>query len=194
MISADPVKTIRFGRTSVSAVTGELLTQDTEAIVIAANCRGALPALPRGRGLNARALAGSALEREAMAQAPLILGSALVTGAGELHIHGVRAVIHAVIQESIGAPVRLDDTRRAVRAAFQAASAHRLASLALPLFVESGAASVESDIEEVTDQVVAGLRQTSYRPEKLVVVCRFADHQQWVEAALRFARDRAWVL
>ena len=193
MVTIEPVEGIRFGRTAISAVTGDLLDQGVEAIVVAANCRGVMGAVPTG-GL--RSLGGSEIEREAMARAPLELGSAVVTGASGLEPRGVRAVVHAVVHRALGEPARLEDIRRAVGAALVAADGRRLRSLAIPLLgVEAAAAQGDPRrfIAAVVDEVVACLRRASLRIDRVVIVCRFADHCDLVADAVARARERSWV-
>ena len=193
MVTIQPVEVVRFGRTAITAVTGDLLDQGVEAIVVAANCRGVMGAVPAG-GL--RSLGGSEIEREAMAQAPLELGSAIFTRADGLEPRGVRAVVHAVVHRRLSEPARLEDVRRAVGAALIAADGHRVRTLAVPLLgVE--ATAIRGDprrfIAAVVDETVACLRRASLRIDRVVIVCRFADHCDLVADAVARARERSWV-
>src|SRR5918997_3674036 len=136
----------RFGRTVVSVTVGDLLGQEAEAIVVAANRRGVLGPLATPGLSGLRTLGGSAIEREAMRQAPLDLGTAVVTGASGLEERGIRAVIHAVVHPSLGERARIEHVRRAVPAALTAASMRRLRTVAMPLLgVESRAAKADVD-------------------------------------------------
>ena len=69
----------RFGRTIVAAAVGDVLGQDAEAIVVAANRRGVLGPLATPGISGLRSLGGSEIERQAMALAPLDLGAAILT-------------------------------------------------------------------------------------------------------------------
>ena len=106
----------RFGRTIVSVAVGDLLGQEAEVIVVAANRRGVLGPLATPGLSGLRSLGGSEIEREAMSLAPLDLGTAIVTGASGLEERGIRAVVHAVVHPALGERARIEDVRRAVPA------------------------------------------------------------------------------
>jgi O-acetyl-ADP-ribose deacetylase (regulator of RNase III) len=186
----------RFGRTIVAAGTGDLLSQDAEAIVVAANRRGVLGPLATPGLSGLRSLGGSDIEREAMKNAPLDLGTAIVTGASGLEERGIRAVIHAVVHPALGERARVEHVRRAVPAALQAASERRLRTVAMPLLgVESLAArsDVEAMAAVVVEELVASLRRSMPRVDRVMIVCRFTEQCDVVEAALARARERVWI-
>jgi O-acetyl-ADP-ribose deacetylase len=185
----------RFGRTIVAAALGDLLGQDAEAIVFAANRRGVMGPLASPGLTGLRSLGGSEIEREAMALAPLDLGTAVVTGASGLEERGVRAVIHAVVHPALGERARIEDVRRAIPAALLAASERRARTVAMPLLgVESLAAraDVESVVDAVVVEMVRTLRRSVPRLDRVVIVCRFAEHAAAVDRALAHARERVW--
>lgn len=185
---------VRFGRTTICAVTGDLLDQDVDGIVVAANCRGVMGAASAAGLPGLRSLGGSAIEREAMIAAPLDLGTALVTGAPGLEARGTRAVVHAVVHRALGHPARPEDVRRAVAAAVAAADGHRLRSLALPLIgLDAAGAAPERAVAVLVDELVGCLRRSSLRLDRVVLVCRFADHADIAAAALARARERSWI-
>src|SRR5687767_16006474 len=113
----------RFGRTIVSVAVGDLLGQEAEVIVVAANRRGVLGPLATPGLSGLRSLGGSEIEREAMAMAPLDLGTAVLTGSGGLSQRGVAAVIHAAVHPALGERARPEYVRRAVPAILNVASA-----------------------------------------------------------------------
>jgi O-acetyl-ADP-ribose deacetylase (regulator of RNase III) len=185
----------RFGRTIVSVAVGDLLGQEAEAIVVAANRRGVLGPLATPGLSGLRSLGGSGIEREAMSRAPLDLGTAVVTGASGLDERGIRAVVHAVVHPALGERARIEDVRRAVPAALAAASKSRLRTVAMPLLgVESLAAKADVDamVAAVVDELVGSLRRSMPRLDRLTIVCRFAEHAESVESALAKARERVW--
>jgi O-acetyl-ADP-ribose deacetylase (regulator of RNase III) len=185
----------RFGRTIVAVTTGDLLAQDAEAIVIAANRRGVMGALASPGLSGLRSLGGSEIEREAMQLAPLNLGTAIVTGASGLEERGIRAVIHAVVHPALGERARVEHVRRAVPVAMLAASRHRLRSIAMPLLgVEALAsrADVETMATALVEELVGSLRRNVPRLDTVIIVCRFTEHEVTVEAALARARERHW--
>jgi O-acetyl-ADP-ribose deacetylase (regulator of RNase III) len=161
---------------------GDLLGQEAEVIVVAANRRGVLGplAIPGLSGL--RSLGGSEIEREAMSLAPLDLGTAVLTGAFGLEERGIRAVVHAVVHPALGERARIEDVRRAVPAALTAVSKSRLRTLA----------DVEAMVAAVVDELVGSLRRSIPRLDRLIIVCRFVEHAEAVEAALAKARERVW--
>lgn len=185
----------RFGRTIVATTLGDLLSQEAEAIVFAANQRGVMGPLASPGLTGLRSLGGSEIEREAMLLAPLDLGTAVVTGAAGLEERGVRAVVHAVVHPALGERARIEHVRRAVPAALLAASESRARSLAMPLLgVESLAAQsdVESVVDAVVGEMVRTLRRSVPRLDRVTVVCRFAEHAAAVDRSLAHARERVW--
>ena len=122
MNEVDGRPAFRFGRTIVSVAVGDLLGQEAEVIVVAANRRGVLGPLATPGLSGLRSLGGSEIEREAMSLAPLDLGTAVVTGASGLEERGIRAVVHAVVHPALGERARIEDVRRAVPAALTAVS------------------------------------------------------------------------
>lgn len=185
----------RFGRTTVAVVVGDLLGQEAEMIVVAANRRGVLGPLATPGLSGLRSLGGSEIEREAMSLAPLELGTAVITGASGLEERGIRAVVHAVIHPALGERARIEDVRRAIPAALTEASKSRLRTLAMPLLgVEALAAKADVDVmvAAVVEELVASLRRAMPRVDRLTIVCRFAEHGDAVEAALAKARERVW--
>lgn len=186
----------RFGRTVVSVALGDLLSQDAEAIVVAANRRGVLGPLATPGLTGLRSLGGSEIEREAMAHAPLDLGTAVVTGASGLEERGIKAVVHAVVHPALGERARIEHVRRAVPAILQTASRSKLRTLAMPLLgVESLAAKADVDamVATLVDELVAGLRRSMPRVDRVTIVCRFSEHASTVESALARARERVWL-
>lgn len=186
----------RFGRTVVSVALGDLLSQDTEAIVVAANRRGVLGPLATPGLTGLRSLGGSEIEREAMAHAPLDLGTAVVTGASGLEERGIKAVVHAVVHPALGERARIEHVRRAVPAVLQAASRSKLRSLTMPLLgVESLAAKADVDamVATLVDELVTSLRRSMPRVDRVTIVCRFSEHAIAVELALARARERVWL-
>ena len=186
---------ISFGRTTVVAAVGELVDQQVEALVYPANSRGIMGAAGGSGGGAIRLLGGPDIEREAMALAPLELGTAVVTGAGRLTERGVFAVIHAVVAPALGAPAKTETVRRAIGAAARAADAQRLRSLAIPpLGVAAGGPQSRTTLSEAAvDELVAYLRRSSSRIERVIFVFRFEDEVQRVAATIARARERTWI-
>jgi O-acetyl-ADP-ribose deacetylase (regulator of RNase III) len=185
----------RFGRTVVAVAVGDLLGQNAEAIVVAANRRGVLGPLATAGLSGLRSLGGSEIEREAMALAPLELGTAVVTAAPGLEERGVHHVVHAVVHPALGERARIEDVRRAVPATLMAASRNRLRTLAMPLLgVES--LSIQADVDAVAavvEELVGVLRRSVLRLDRVTIVCRFDEQADSVVTALARARQRVWI-
>ena len=182
---------VRFGRTVLLATEGELSRQPAEALLIAANARGVL-----GTG-GVRLAGGAEIEREAMAQAPFALGTAVVTGAGSLNERGVRAIIHCVITDRLGGPVRAELIRRTIPVALRAVEERRLHSVALPLLGSgSGPGQLPPALVATTiiEEIVAYLRRLTSRIDQITLVSRSAEDVGLLDDVLRVARDHAWGL
>ncbi|MDQ3695914.1 MAG: macro domain-containing protein [Chloroflexota bacterium] len=200
MTNLEPEAGVRFGRTTIVAVVGGLLDQEVDAVVYPANRRGVMGAMPGAGGplggAGPRTLGGSEIERQAMAHAPLDLGTALVTAAPGLEQRGVQAVIHAVIHRALGEPPRMEDIRRAIGAVIAASDRDRWRSVALPLLGIEGVAvrgQPEPLIGAIVDELVGCLRRMPARLDRVVITCRFQDHATLAGVALARARERLWV-
>jgi O-acetyl-ADP-ribose deacetylase (regulator of RNase III) len=184
-----------FGRTVVAVMVGDLLAQGAEMIVLPANRRGVLGALSTP-GLNSlRSLGGSEIEREAMALAPLDLGTAVLTGAAGLSERGVAAVIHAAVHPSLGERARPEYVRRVVPAILTVASAAPYYTLALPLLgVDSTATAddTQTAIATLVNELIAALRRSYPRIDRITITCRFDSQALLVQQALFQARERSW--
>jgi O-acetyl-ADP-ribose deacetylase (regulator of RNase III) len=183
---------VRFGRTTLAALRGELIEQPVEAIVIAANQRGAIGTGAAGA---VRVAGGAAIEREAMEQAPLALGGAIATTSGKLAERGVALIIHAVVAERLAEASTLELVRRATAAALALAEEHRVRSLAVPA-VGSGTGPnhlrTGAVAEAVVDEVIAHLRRTQTRLERVVFVARDEDDVAVFAEAIARGRERSW--
>jgi O-acetyl-ADP-ribose deacetylase (regulator of RNase III) len=116
----------KMDRMVIHVAHGDLTQLTVDAIVNPANSLG----LMRG-GLAAaiRAAGGQAIEDEAKASAPIAVGAAVITTAGELF---AKAVIHAPTMEEPGMKIGVENVRRATRAALLAASRSSHATVAFP--------------------------------------------------------------
>lgn len=114
-----------LGDLTVAVVEGDITSQPVDAIVNAAN-----NALWMGSGVAGaiKARGGVEIERDAMAQGPIPIGDAVVTGAGRLPM---TCVVHAAV---MGQDLRTDErlVRRATASALEAARARGVRSIALP--------------------------------------------------------------
>jgi O-acetyl-ADP-ribose deacetylase (regulator of RNase III) len=110
--------------------------------------------------------AGAALGAQLRAVEPLAVGSAIVTGAGDL---GVELLVHAVVC-SRDEPVSRGSVRRAVASALQRAGDWGVDHLALPPFgLGAGNLSVEDSAEVMLD--VIGRHASARRaPSRVTVI------------------------
>jgi O-acetyl-ADP-ribose deacetylase (regulator of RNase III) len=72
---------------------------------------------------------GPTIQREAMSLAPIAIGAAVVTNAGQLW---AKQVIHSPTMEEPGEKVGIENVRRATRAALIAAAHHNIETIAMP--------------------------------------------------------------
>jgi O-acetyl-ADP-ribose deacetylase len=104
----------------------DITTMAVDAIVNPANSLGIMGGGVAG-ALSRRG--GPSIQREAMSLAPIAVGAAVVTNAGQLH---AKRVIHAPTMEQPGTKVGVENVRRATRAALLAAAHHNLELIAIP--------------------------------------------------------------
>jgi O-acetyl-ADP-ribose deacetylase (regulator of RNase III) len=177
--TASPVEEsrgVRFGRTVIITVSGDLFGHEVEAIVAPANQRGVMGAGIAGR---IRLAGGIEIERAAMAQAPLAVGTAVATPAGELEPRGIRTVIHAVVSDGLGAPTRIDIVRNATSAALKEADRQRVRSVLIPLLgVGLGTGRLPGSMvgPAMIEEMVAHLRRYTCRLDR--VVLHLADERE----------------
>jgi O-acetyl-ADP-ribose deacetylase (regulator of RNase III) len=104
----------------------DITAMPVDAVVNPANSWGIM-----GGGVSA-ALSrkgGPTIQKEAMSLAPIAVGAAVVTNAGQLW---AKHVIHAPTMEQPGTKVGVENVRRATRAALLAAARHGFEVIALP--------------------------------------------------------------
>ena len=104
----------------------DLTEMNVDAVVNPANSLGIMGGGVAG-ALSRRG--GPTIQKEAMSLAPIAVGAAVVTNAGQLW---AKAVIHAPTMEEPGAKVGVENVRRATRAALLAAAHHGFEVIAIP--------------------------------------------------------------
>jgi O-acetyl-ADP-ribose deacetylase (regulator of RNase III) len=120
---------------------------------------------------------GEAIEREAMARAPIPVGTAIATTAGTLPY---RRVVHAPTMEAPAMRTNLDRIARATRAALACADAEGLESLAIP---GMGTGVGGADPNEAARAIVSEIR--AFRPKKLLRIVLCGRDEEMVEAFRR---------
>lgn len=183
---------IRFGRTLIDAVVGDLVDQPVQAIINPANSRGVMGA---GSANSIRFAGGAEVERAVMELAPIDLGNAVATTSGRLQERGIEAVIHTVIAPNLGETPRWTVVLRALEAALTVATANRYHTLAMPLLGVSSEASKDERFESgqaLVDVIVRYIRRPDTRIDRLVIVTRFEDDRVALLDATGRARQRIW--
>lgn len=183
---------VRFGRTLIDVVAGELVDQPVQGIVCVANSRGVIGAGPAGA---LRTVAGAEVERELMGHAPIDVGSAATTSPGRLAERGVETLIHACIAPTIGERAAPATLARALDAALKIAIDQKLRTIALPLLgVSADDSAVDRRLlsENLVDVLVRRLRQRGARLERVLFVVRFDDDREMLAAVVQRARERLW--
>ena len=192
MIDREASGGIRFGRTIIEAVVGELVDQSVQAIIYPANSRGVMGT---GSASSVRFAAGQDVEREIMELAPLDLGEAAISTAGLLRERDIEAVIHAVIVPKLGDTPRLPVVLRALESALTMATNERLRTLAMPLLGVRAEAPAEERAEiaqAIVDAIVGYIRRPNTRIDRVVIVLRFEDDLAALNDAIARARRRQW--
>jgi O-acetyl-ADP-ribose deacetylase (regulator of RNase III) len=152
-----------FGSNSRIRITeGDIALMDTEAIVNAANNE-----LWMGSGVAGaiKRAGGSVIEREAVAQGPINVGEAVITGAGKLAcLH----VIHAAAMAP-GRPATAESVRAATAAALRLASDNKIDTLAIPaLGTGVGGLSLNDCAEEMHAAITEHCSMFA-RPEEITI-------------------------
>lgn len=126
--------------------------------------------------------AGAPLLAQLTPSEPLAVGSAVVTGAGELPVD---LMVHAIISSPTEAVSR-DGVRRALRSALERAHAWRIARVAIPPFgLGAGNLDLETSAELLADELTRHRRASAF-PTRVTVVVETEDEA----AVLDFAVSR----
>jgi O-acetyl-ADP-ribose deacetylase (regulator of RNase III) len=124
---------------------------------------------------------GQAFWNQIQARQDLAVGSAVVTGGGDLP---AQFVIHAIIR-SVTEPVTATTVRRALTSSLQRAVDWQLATLALPLLgTGAGALPVEEAAAIMCDVLGTHLGQAAF-PSNVHIVVEKPDEQALIESRLR---------
>jgi O-acetyl-ADP-ribose deacetylase (regulator of RNase III) len=111
---------------------------------------------------------------------PLPVGSAVVTGAGDL---SVELLVHAIVTSSTERVTR-DGVRRAFRSALERAAAWQLADVAIaPLGLGAGNLDLEVTAELMAEELLRHQRGAPF-PERITLVAETPDEAAALEAAM----------
>ncbi len=162
----------------VVIIAGDLVEQDVDAIVNAANndllLGGGVAGAIRSRG-------GPAIQRECDAHGPVKVGDAAITGGGEL---SARHVIHAASMH-LGGRTTAETLRSSMDHVFRLAREHRVRTIAVPA-VGTGIAGFPMDecahvMSDCVDRAVAG----GWQPEEIRFVLFGDNARSTFEEAFR---------
>lgn len=183
---------VRFGRTLVVTSHADALHQNVQSIACPANRRGVMGAGIAGA---IRIAGGIEIEREAMARAPLSIGTAIATTSGMLSERGVRCIIHAVVSDALGAPTRRDIVAHATSSVLEQADQQRVRSLLIPplgVGLGPGRLAGTAVTEVMIEEIVAHLRRFQSRMDTIVMLQQDPRESAFVEDALEEARRLFW--
>jgi O-acetyl-ADP-ribose deacetylase len=165
----------------VHVTNADITTLPVDAIVNPANSLGIMD---RGVAASIREQGGTSIQDETMAKAPVPVGAAMITSAGQLP---AKFVIHAPTMEKPGMKIGAENVRRATRAALIAAHASELPVIALPVMgTDSGGIGAEEATRAIVEEIRAHRRP---HPETIYLVARSAEVAATFEDALRTAQQ-----
>jgi len=185
---------VRFGRTVLRVHSGDWSTLGFDVVVLPNNRRGLLGVnFNNGRRIDG----GLDVEREAMALAPLTLGTAFVTGPGTLEQYGVQSVVHAVVNEQLGDPPRELPLRQAVVAALREIDrikGRHVAMLILGSGTTSGRISRAKSVPIMIEEIIGHLRRSVSRIETITLLCNSQAEMAEIGGLLERMRRDWWGL
>lgn len=191
-IPIDDQTGVRFGRTVVVTSHVDVFDHAVQAIACPANRRGVMGAGIAGA---LRLAGGIEIEREAMAQAPLSIGTAIATTSGTLSERGVRCIIHAIVSDALGAPTRKDIVAHATSSVLEQADRLRVKSLLIPplgLGLGPGRLAGTAVTEVMIEEIIAHLRRFRSRMDTIVLHQQDRRESDFVREALEEARRLFW--
>jgi len=124
--------------------------------------------------------AGKALFDELTLSAPLAVGSAIVTGSGELP---ARLLVHAIVSSETERVSR-EGVRRALRSALQRVLAWQIAEVAIPPFgLGAGNLDIDDSAHIMADELVRHCSTASF-PTRVTLIAETAEEAHALESAL----------
>jgi len=158
---------------------GDLTQLTVDAIVYPANSQGVMAGGVAG---NLKAAGGQSIEDEAREAAPIAVGAAVVTTAGDLYC---KAVIHAPTMEEPGMKIGVENVRRATRAAMLAAARSNHATIAFPIM---GTGINGVPVDEAARAMVDELRAHKQpMPQTVYLIASGPEMVFYYEEALKLA-------
>lgn len=166
-------------RMVVHVALGDITQLTVDAIVNPANSLGIME---NGVARTVKVEGGDEIEAEAKAAAPVAVGAAIVTGAGQLFC---KAVIHAPTMEEPGMKIGVENVRRATRAALLAAGRNGYETIAFPgMGTGTGQVPYDEAARAMVDEVRA---HKMPQPSTIWLIATNHDMIYAFEDALRLA-------
>lgn len=165
----------------VHVAQAELWTLSVDAVVNPGNSMGIMGG---GMAGQLRKHGGMVIQQAAMSAAPIAVGAALVTTAGELP---AKHVIHVPTMEEPGMRIGAENVRRAARAALIAADINHLKVIAVPgIGTDLGDVPLDEAVRAIVEELRAHKRAN---PETVYLVDTNVLVVQAFEEALRNAQQ-----
>ena len=164
----------------VHVAKAELWTLPVDAVVNPANSLGIMGG---GIGGSLKRQGGDVIQQQAMQAAPIAVGAALVTTAGQLP---AKNVIHVPTMEEPGMMIGAENVRRAARAALIASDRNGFKVIAIPgIGTDLGGVPVDEAARAIVEEIRAHRRPN---PETIYLVDTSEDMVAALEDALRNAQ------
>lgn len=158
----------------------DLWTLPVDAIVNPSNSLGIMGG---GIGGSLRKQGGDIIQQQAMQSAPIAVGAALVTTAGQLP---AKNVIHVPTMEEPGMKISAENVRRAARAALIAADRNHFKVIAMPgIGTDLGEVPCDEAARAIVEEIRAHRRPN---PETIYLVDQNQEMVDALEEALRNAQ------
>ncbi len=158
----------------------DLWTLPVDAIVNPSNSLGIMGG---GIGGSLRKQGGDIIQQQAMQSAPIAVGAALVTTAGQLP---AKNVIHVPTMEEPGMKIGAENVRRAARAALIAADRNHFKVIAMPgIGTDLGEVPCDEAARAIVEEIRAHRRPN---PETIYLVDQNQEMVDALEEALRNAQ------
>jgi O-acetyl-ADP-ribose deacetylase (regulator of RNase III) len=166
-------------RMVIHVALGDITQLTVDALVNPANSLGIME---NGVARTIKVEGGDSIEDEAKAAAPVAVGAAVVTGAGQLWC---KAIIHAPTMEEPGMKIGVENVRRATRAALLAAGRNGYETIAFP---GMGTGTGQVPYDEAARAMVDELRAHKMpQPSTIWLIATNHDMIYAFEDALRLA-------
>jgi O-acetyl-ADP-ribose deacetylase len=164
----------------VHVAKAELWSLPVDAVVNPANSLGIMGG---GIGGSLRRQGGDVIQQAAMAAAPIAVGAALVTTAGQLP---AKHVIHVPTMEEPGMMIGAENVRRAARAALIASDRNGFKTIAIPgIGTDLGNVPIDEAARAIVEEIRAHRRPC---PETIYLVDMNDEMVAALEDALRNAQ------